>query len=181
VFSITNCQQGLRGVSFGNFLIKQVAEDLGRELPRLKAFATLSPIPGFRAWLAGLVQAPDVVPVHAEVGALLAELERPSWFEDKALLSELQQRLAPLCAHYLLHAKQDQEPVDAVARFHLVNGAAGAAQLAEDTSATGIRQSAGMMVNYVYRPAAWSATTKPTRAIARSSHRAASNRSPRSP
>jgi len=52
-YSITNCQEGLRGISFGNFLIKQVADDLGREFPRLKTFATLSPIPGFRKWLAG--------------------------------------------------------------------------------------------------------------------------------
>ena len=151
-YSITNCQQGLRGVSFGNFLIKQVVEDLGRELPRLKAFATLSPIPGFRAWLASLAQAQNGLPVHAEVGALLAELEMPGWIEDKVLLGELQQRLAPLCAHYLLYAKQDQEPRDPVARFHLVNGARlERLNWLGDTSATGLRQSAGMMVNYVYR------------------------------
>jgi malonyl-CoA decarboxylase len=151
-YSITNCQQGLRGVSFGNFLIKQVVEDLGRELSRLKSFATLSPIPGFRAWLASVAQAPDGFPVHAEVSALLAQLELPNWFEDKALLNELQQRLAPLCAHYLLHAKQDQEPRDPVARFHLVNGARlERLNWLGDTSATGLRQSAGMMVNYVYR------------------------------
>ena len=153
-YSITNCQQGLRGVSFGNFLIKQVVEDLGRELPRLKLFATLSPVPGFRAWLASLAQAPDGIGVHADVGALLAELESPSWFDDTALSSSLQQRLAPLCAHYLLHAKQDQEPADAVARFHLVNGARlERLNWLGDTSATGIRQSAGMMVNYVYHVA----------------------------
>ncbi len=151
-YSITNCQQGLRGVSFGNFLIKQVVEDLGRELPRLKSFATLSPVPGFRGWLAGLAQAPEGAPMDAEVGALLAALEVPGWFEDKALSSKLQQTLAPLCAHYLLHAKQDQEPADAVARFHLVNGARlERLNWLGDTSATGIRQSAGMMVNYVYR------------------------------
>ncbi len=151
-YSITNCQQGLRGVSFGNFLIKQVVDDLGRELPRLKLFATLSPVPGFRAWLANLAQAPDGVRAHADVGALLAELESPSWFDDRTLSSSLQQRLAPLCAHYLLHAKQDQEPADAVARFHLVNGARlERLNWLGDTSAAGIRQSAGMMVNYVYR------------------------------
>lgn len=58
-YSITNCQEGLRGISFGNFLIKQVAEDLGREFPRLKTFATLSPIPGFRKWLATEVAKPS--------------------------------------------------------------------------------------------------------------------------
>ncbi len=150
-YSITNCQQGLRGVSFGNFLIKQVVEDLGRELPRLKSFATLSPVPGFRAWLASVAHAPHGVPARAEIGALLAQLERQSWFEDKALSSELQQRLAPLCAHYLLHAKQEQEPADPVARFHLVNGARlERLNWLGDTSAAGIRQSAGVMVNYVY-------------------------------
>ena len=88
----------------------------------------------------------------AEVGALLAELEMPGWIEDKVLLGELQQRLAPLCAHYLLYAKQDQEPRDPVARFHLVNGARlERLNWLGDTSATGLRQSAGMMVNYVYR------------------------------
>jgi len=151
-YSITNCQQGLRGVSFGNFLIKQVAEDLGRELPRLKAFATLSPVPGLRSWLAAMADASDMGPVHAELVAILAKLDVPHWFEDKLLSAELQQWLVPLCAHYLLYAKQDQEPRDPAARFHLVNGA----RLARlnwlgDTSATGMRQSAGMMVNYVYR------------------------------
>jgi malonyl-CoA decarboxylase len=151
-YSITNCQQGLRGVSFGNFLIKQVAEDLGREQPGLRVFATLSPIPGFRSWLAAMTNSPDNGPARAELEGVLANLDVPHWFEDKQLSGELQRRLVPLCAHYLLHAKQDQEPRDPTARFHLVNGA----RLARlnwlgDTSATGIRQSAGMMVNYVYR------------------------------
>ncbi len=151
-YSITNCQQGLRGVSFGNFLIKQVAEDLGRELPRLKAFATLSPIPSLRSWLAVMAGASETSPWHAELASVLAKLDVPQWFEDKPLSAELQRQLAPLCAYYLLYAKQDQEPRDPAARFHLVNGA----RLARlnwlgDTSATGMRQSAGMMVNYVYR------------------------------
>ena len=90
--------------------------------------------------------------MRAEIAAVLAKLDAPRWFEDNALSAELQRQLAPLCAHYLLYAKQDQEPRDPVARFHLVNGA----QLIRlnwlgDTSAAGIRQSAGMMVNYVYR------------------------------
>ncbi|HEV2717923.1 MAG TPA: malonyl-CoA decarboxylase, partial [Terriglobales bacterium] len=151
-YSITNCQQGLRGVSFGNFLIKQVVEDLGRELPRLKVFATLSPVPGLRSWLIAAADASDTGPLHAELSAILAKLDVSHWFEDKLLSAELQRRLAPLCAYYLLYAKQEQEPRDPAARFHLVNGA----RLARlnwlgDTSATGMRQSAGIMVNYVYR------------------------------
>jgi malonyl-CoA decarboxylase len=139
-------------VSFGNFLIKQVAEDLGRELPRLKRFATLSPVPGLRSWLASMAGASETGPLHAELAAILAKLDVPRWFEDNLLSAELQRQLAPLCAYYLLYAKQDQEPRDPAARFHLVNGA----RLARlnwlgDTSATGMRQSAGMMVNYVYR------------------------------
>jgi malonyl-CoA decarboxylase len=151
-YSITNCQQGLRGVSFGNFLIKQVAEDLGRELPRLKWFATLSPIPGLLGWLTSLAQARDGDPVHTELGAMLAKLDTPRWFEDKTLSAALRLQLVPLCAYYLLHAKQDQEPLDPVARFHLVNGARlERVNWLGDTSATGMSQSAGMMVNYLYR------------------------------
>src|SRR5437764_11554796 len=97
-YSITNCQQGLRGVSFGNFLIKQVVEDLGRELPRLKTFATLSPIPGFCQWLASTASAKNHGPIHAPLAAVVARLEQTRWFEDAKLSSELRQQLAPLCA-----------------------------------------------------------------------------------
>jgi malonyl-CoA decarboxylase len=151
-YSITNCQQGLRGISFGNFLIKQVVEDLGRELPRLKRFATLSPIPGFVAWLGTRREEVAAAPVATEVGSLLTALDGPRWFEDGALATRLEGKLAPLCAHYLLHAKQEDEPQDAVARFHLVNGARlERLNWLGDTSAGGMRQSAGMMVNYLYR------------------------------
>lgn len=151
-YSITNCQQGLRGVSFGNFLIKQVVEDLGRELPRIKIFATLSPIPGLRTWLTNLPRTLDGNPAQAEIASLAATLDAPRWFEDEALSKTLQQRLVPLAAHYLLNAKEEQEPLDPVARFHLVNGARMARlNWLADVSSTGMRQSAGMMVNYVYR------------------------------
>jgi malonyl-CoA decarboxylase len=151
-YSITNCQPGLRGVSFGNFLIKQVAEDLGRELRRIRTFATISPIPGFRAWLSGLAERADDFEERAQCSALLLSLDRPGWFEEAALASELRRRLAPLCAHYLLNAREAQEPLDPVARFHLVNGARlERLNWLADTSPLGLRQSAGMMVNYVYR------------------------------
>jgi malonyl-CoA decarboxylase len=139
-YSITNCQEGLRGVPFGSFLIKQVAEDLGRELPRLRKFATLSPVPGFRAWLT--TQATDV----------LAELDTPGWFVDQAASARLQERLMPLCAQYLLHAKHAEEPADPVARFHLRNGARlERINWLANTSEEGLAKSAGLMVNYVYR------------------------------
>jgi malonyl-CoA decarboxylase len=145
-YSITNCQEGLRGVSFGNLLIKQVAEDLGREFPRLKTFATLSPIPGFRRWLALISKD------QPEVGTLLARLDAGRWFDDRVAAADMQRQLVRLCAYYLLHAKQGLDPLDPVARFHLGNGA----RLEKlnwlgDTSTMGMRRSAGLMVNYVYR------------------------------
>src|SRR5678810_395320 len=78
-YSITNCQDGLRGISFGNLLIKQVVHELGREFPRLKTFATLSPVPGFRAWLAG----------HSAAAEVLPDLDTPGWFTDDAINARL--------------------------------------------------------------------------------------------
>jgi len=145
-YSITNCQEGLRGVSFGNLLIKQVAEELGREFPRLKTFATLSPIPGFRKWLAGAAKE------MPEVAALLTRLDTGRWFDDHAVASDTQRQLVRLCAYYLTHAKQGRGPLDPVARFHLGNGARlERLNWLGDISAMGMRRSAGMMVNYVYR------------------------------
>src|SRR6266404_3862371 len=145
-YSITNCQEGLRGVSFGNLLIKQVAEDLGREFPRLKTFATLSPVPGFRQWLVEKsVECPAL-------GELLARIDAPGWLDDAAAAAEIQRQLIRLCAHYLLYAKQGRDPLDPVARFHLGNGARlERLNWLGDTSPSGMRRSAGLMVNYVYR------------------------------
>jgi malonyl-CoA decarboxylase len=145
-YSITNCQEGLRGVSFGNLLIKQVAEDLGREFPRLRTFATLSPIPGFRKWLAGVAKE------QPEVRALLARLDSGRWFDDHAVAADMQRQLVRLCSYYLIHAKQGREPLDPVARFHLGNGARmERLNWLGDISAMGMRRSAGMMANDVYR------------------------------
>ncbi len=128
-YSITNCQEGLRGVPFGSLLIKQVVEDLKKNLPRIRTFATLSPIPGFRKWLAGARSDLD-----------LAKLDLP-----------MRRLLVPLCAHYFLNAKRGDEPLDPVARFHLKNGARlDRINWLADTSAAGMRQSAGLMANYVY-------------------------------
>jgi malonyl-CoA decarboxylase len=145
-YSITNCQEGLRGVSFGNLLIKQVAEHLGREFPRLKTFATLSPIPGFRRWLT------EKSVQYPELAELLAGIDAPGSLEDKSGASEMQRQLIRLCGHYLLFAKQGRDPLDPVARFHLGNGARlERLNWLGDTSASGLRRSAGLMVNYVYR------------------------------
>jgi malonyl-CoA decarboxylase len=151
-YSITNCQEGLRGISFGNFLIKQVADDLGREFPRLKTFATLSPIPGFRKWLAGDASKSANEAQGREITLLLAHLDDTGWFQDKGIAAVLQQPLTQLCAHYLLHAKHGEEPLDPVARFHLSNGARlDRIDWLGDTSEAGMVRSAGLMVNYVYK------------------------------
>ena len=140
-YSITNCQQGLRGISFGNQLIKQVAEELKREFPHLRRFATLSPIPGFRHWLEK---------GNGEAGSLLVRIEDPAWHLGQ-VPEDLEKALMRFCAYYLLRAKQDKEPLDAVARFHLGNGAAlERLNWLGDTSESGMQRSAGMMVNYVY-------------------------------
>jgi malonyl-CoA decarboxylase len=152
-YSITNCQEGLRGTSFGNLLIKQVAEDLKREFPHLKTFATLSPIPGFRRWLRD-----PQTRVGLSVGAdaeqrleMLNAIEEAGWHAG-TIPETLQTLLQRLCAWYLLHAKHNGEPLDPVARFHLGNGAAlERLNWLGDISPAGMARSAGMMVNYVYR------------------------------
>ncbi len=147
-YSITNCQEGLRGVSFGNLLIKQVAEDLGREFPRLRTFATLSPVPGFRKWLSSGTGLDEGDPRLVRVLALLARLDADDWRHDRSVRRELSR----LCAYYLMHAKLGSEPFDPVSRFHLGNGARlERLNWLGDTSLAGMRRSAGLMVNYVYR------------------------------
>lgn len=140
-YSITNCQQGLRGVPFGSSLIKQVVEDLKKSLPRIKTYATLSPVPEFRRWL-------DTQPLHAELAALL---NQPEASEEAKWPEERRQQLLAACASYLLTAKRDLEPFDSVARFHLKNGARlERINWMGDSSARGMKQSGGIMANYVY-------------------------------
>jgi malonyl-CoA decarboxylase len=144
-YSITNCQKGLRGVPFGSFLIKQVVEDLGRELPGIRRFATLSPIPGFRAWLD---QNRDALGAEG----LLEKLDQPEWNRDDRIAVEIKPQLQHLCARYLLREKGGKEPLDPVARFHLRNGARlERINWLGDTTSKGLERSAGLTVNYVYR------------------------------
>jgi malonyl-CoA decarboxylase len=148
-YSITNCQDGLRGISFGNFLIKQVAEDLGRSFARLRTFATLSPIPGFRDWLesSGALAA-----ARPDVKALVEHFDRDGWDPGRTIAPETRTALCQLCAGYLLRAKKGKAPLDPVARFHLANGARlERLNWAGDTSEVGLRRSLGLTVNYVYR------------------------------
>jgi malonyl-CoA decarboxylase len=151
-YSITNCQEGLRGVPFGSFLIKRVVEDLSKEFPRIKKFATLSPVPGFRKWLLEKAAAIQAGPKLAPFAAAVAKFDSPQWMEDAALRADLQRQLLPLAAHYLLYAKQNHEPLDPVARFHLKNGARlERINWLGDTSASGLQRSGGFTANYVYK------------------------------
>jgi malonyl-CoA decarboxylase len=138
-YSISNTQAGLRGVSFGDSLIKRVVESLHEEFPRLKTFATLSPIPGLRGWLnknapAELLQAWEAAPELAEKSAPRVALKQ--W-----------------AARYLAQELKDGKPLDPVARFHLGNGArVERLNWAADPSTKGFKQSYGLMVNYLYDP-----------------------------
>jgi malonyl-CoA decarboxylase len=161
-YSISNCQRGLSGISLGDFLIKRVAERLHTELPHLKTFATLSPIPGFRAWLDKEMATNEDLLLpgeHQELPAVLAGeklsalLARPRWHEETELAAALKAPLLRLCARYLYLAKRPSGTVsDSVAHFHLTNGAR-MEQLnwLADTSANGLKQSCGIMINYLYR------------------------------
>jgi malonyl-CoA decarboxylase len=151
-YSITNCQKGLQGVSFGNFLIKQVAEDLGREFPRLKTFATLSPVPGFIRWLKSPGDATARAHIPPKLASLVDLVERGDPLDLNAVGAELRSAACALCAYYLLHAKRGHGPLDPVARFHLANGARlERLNWMGDTSRRALGQSLGLMVNYVYR------------------------------
>lgn len=153
-YSISNCQKGLAGVSFGNFLIKQVLEEISRELPSLSTFVTLSPVPGFRKWLDAERRAESSAVLSAADRKALEKLDTPDWAEKPELREGLTGVLAPLGGYYLLAARTSKGgPVDPVARFHLGNGA----RLERinpmgDLSAKGIAQAAGLMVNYRYVP-----------------------------
>jgi malonyl-CoA decarboxylase len=144
-YSISDCQPGLRGISFGNFLIKQVAAELQAELPNLRTFATLSPVQGFRAWLEA---APQLEDLASELAAKL-DGEAPGTLVDD---QDLAARLLPLCAAYLVQGRRDGQLLDPVARFHLRNGARlERINWAADLSPQGLASSAGIMVNYLYR------------------------------
>jgi malonyl-CoA decarboxylase len=161
-YSISNCQPGLRGVSLGNFLIKRVAQKLAEEIPTLKIYSTLSPIPGFTRWLdAGApldtLEATSTVRHQTELamhalgfpGKTWAERVREGW-EPEIATDKQKKALLGLCATYLMHYTTSKQG-DTVAKFHLSNGAT-LHQLnwAADLSPKALQQSAGLMVNYLY-------------------------------
>ncbi|MBM9531134.1 malonyl-CoA decarboxylase [Desulfoprunum benzoelyticum] len=160
-YSISNCQKGLAGVSFGNFLIKRVVRDLSARMPNLKTFSTLSPIPGFMRWLRTEARDADL----SEREMRMLELLQPAEGEPDLLeiirsgepaeannRNTLQGPLLKLCARYLTAAKKGRQALDRVAHFHLANGARiEQINWAADLSDKGLHQSAGMMVNYLYK------------------------------
>lgn len=167
-YSISNAQKGLAGISFGNFLIKRVAGELMDELSNLKTFSTLSPIPGFMRWLDKLIADGNsklVLPSERKAfkaatgkgtgakGQFKELLHTSNWHHDDVIAEALQGPLMRLCAQYLTQEKgKGGRALDPVANFHLSNGASvERINWLGDTAPKGFDQSAGMMVNYLYR------------------------------
>jgi len=164
-YSISNTQKGLQQISFGDYLIKRVVQKLSREFPRLKIFSTLSPIPGYRRWLEKLPEAEFAAFFSAEDLAVLPALTKerglkqtvqdllanPEWLHDEAVTAALQRPLTLLAARYLTTKRDDGQPLDPVARFHLRNGARlERLNWLGDTSTNGLSNAVGLMVNYRY-------------------------------
>jgi malonyl-CoA decarboxylase len=150
-YSVTNCQEGLRGISFGNFLIKQVATEVRAELANIRRFATLSPIPRLRGWLLGQRERLTGGAQGEAWRALFERLDAPDWHRGDAAAGA-ESLLMPAAAYYLTQLRDGDEPYDAVARFHLGNGAVlERLNWMGDTSPHGMERSFGIMANYVYR------------------------------
>jgi len=151
-YSISNCQRGLAGVSFGNFLIKQVVEDICRDLPKLNTFVTLSPVASFASWLARERADDTSIALSAADKEAFAALDTPDWWRNEETAAALKEPLLRAAAWYFLRAKNKRGvPADAVARFHLGNGARlERINWLGDTSERAMQQAHGFMVNYQY-------------------------------
>ena len=151
-YSISNCQRGLAGVSFGHFLIKQVVEEICRENPKLARFVTLSPVTNFAAWLTRERANENSAAISPDDRATLAGLDIAGWWQVPKTRDHLEAPLMRAAAWYFLKARTPRgAPADAVARFHLGNGA----RLEQinwlgDGSERAIQQAHGLMVNYQY-------------------------------
>ena len=151
-YSISNCQRGLAGVSFGNFLIKQVVEEVSREMPKLSTFVTLSPVTNFASWLKReRAEESSAVLTEADKAALTV-LDQTGWWRDEDTAAEVQDSVMRAAAWYFLRARNQRgTPLDAVARFHLGNGARlERINWLADTSERAMAQAYGLMVNYLY-------------------------------
>jgi malonyl-CoA decarboxylase len=151
-YSISNCQRGLAGVSFGSFLIKQVVEEVSREVPGLQTFVTLSPVPSFADWLKReRAEEKSAALTEGDKEAFVV-LDQPGWWHNPETAAQLQDPLMRAAAWYYLRARNRRgTPVDAVARFHLGNGARlERINWLADTSDRAMAQAHGLMVNYLY-------------------------------
>ncbi|MGI9425561.1 MAG: malonyl-CoA decarboxylase [Hyphomicrobiaceae bacterium] len=151
-YSISNCQEGLRGISFGNFLIKQVVEELTRECPSLRTFVTLSPVPGFAKWVDSIGQDETENPLDERMRAAITAVKVGDWIGDETAIAALAPSVQALGAMYFLNEKNARgQPIDPVARFHLGNGARlERINWPADLSLRGLKQAHGLMVNYLY-------------------------------
>jgi malonyl-CoA decarboxylase len=150
-YSISNCQRGLAGVSFGSFLIKQVVAEVTREMPRLSTFVTLSPVPNFGGWLARERAQPSSALTDADRMAL-AGLDTADWWTNAALTEQMREPMLRAAATYFITGRNKRgAPIDSVARFHLGNGARlERLNWPGDLSDRARKQSFGLMVNYLY-------------------------------
>jgi malonyl-CoA decarboxylase len=147
-YSISNCESGLKGVSLGNFLIKRVAERLREDVPSVKRYCTLSPVPGLRQWLAAVQGVVQAATLRSRYGA---DLEMLAALVKTGSLASQDQGLLSACAAIFLTRHGATLQGDPVARFHLDNGARlERINLAADLSEKGLRESLGVMVNYLY-------------------------------
>jgi malonyl-CoA decarboxylase len=151
-YSITNCQRGLAGVTFGHFLIKQVVEEVSRELSRVATFVTLSPAPNFAEWLRRERANAASQALDEEDRETLAALDNADWWRAADTAEKVREPLIRAAAWYYLRARNGRGlPVDSVARFHLGNGARlERLDWLADTSERALKQSCGLMVNYLY-------------------------------
>ncbi|MGA9123721.1 MAG: malonyl-CoA decarboxylase [Pseudolabrys sp.] len=151
-YSISNCQRGLAGVSFGNFLIKQVVEEVSREMPKLSTFVTLSPVTNFASWLKRERAEENSAALTEADKAALAVLDQPGWWRDEDTAAEVQDSVMRAAAWYFLRARNQRGTlIDAVARFHLGNGARlERINWLADMSERAMAQAHGLMVNYLY-------------------------------
>jgi malonyl-CoA decarboxylase len=152
-YSINNCQQGLRQIPLGNFLIKRVVNELALELPSIKTYSTLSPVTGFTQWLQNELKSDESEFLSQKEKEILNMIEHYSWPEDKEKRDMLQKPLIRACANYLVNIKKNGKPINAVARFHFGNGASlYRINWMGDTSRNGIKEYFGLLVNYLYDP-----------------------------
>lgn len=150
-YGISNCQAGLRGVSFGNLLIKQVVNELKQELPNLKTFVTTSPVPGFSKWVSQLTSDAETNPENEKLKSTITAIQEEKWIDDPTLAESMAEDVKSLAAHYLVNEKRGKQPANPVAKFHLGNGATlHKINWPGDLTGQGKKEWHGLMINYLY-------------------------------